>query len=341
MRKKIEQKQKSKSNFLIFFLATLASSVLLCIYLNYQHLPSLWNILSYPPSLHSQALENLIPQSLKSILNTKNVAASGKIIAVGDLHGDYKNSLRTLMMAGIADSKGNWVAGTSTFVQTGDIVDRGDDTILLYEMMIRLRKQAKEAGGLVVPLLGNHEVMNMQHDFRYVTEGDVATFGGWEKRNYEWSKDGWIGKYLRELGVAALVNDTCFFHGGASVKWAKDTVDGINEASKKALDTLPPDQLRKVGLFGPTGPLWYRGYAQDDEAVVCPLLDEALEYLNATRMVVGHTPQLSGKVLKRCRGRVFVVDVGISRVYGGHSAALEIDGDIVTGLYPGGKRIKF
>ena len=66
-------------------------------------------------------------------------------------------------------------------------------------MMIRLKRQASEAGGLVVPLLGNHEVkwiyrfklkckkvMNLQHDFRYVTKGDVESFGGWEKRNLAW-----------------------------------------------------------------------------------------------------------------------------------------------------------
>ena len=58
-------------------------------------------------------------------------------------------------------------------------------------------------------------------------------------------------------------------------------------------------------------------------------------------MVVGHTPQSSGQVLSRCNGLVYVIDVGISRVYGGHSAALEIVGDRVTGLYPNGKRIVY
>lgn len=82
-------------------------------------------------------------------------------------------------------------------------------------------------------------------------------------------------------------------------------------------------------------------YAQDDEREVCPQLERALLYLNATRMIVGHTPQLSGKILDRCNGKVLVIDVGISRVYGGHSAALEIVGEIVTGLYPGGKRTRY
>ena len=232
------------------------------------------------------------------------IAQPLKIIAIGDLHGDLQNALKVLGMAGIIDSQGNWMAGATTLVQTGDIVDRGDDTIKLYKLFIKLRKQAKENGGKVVPLLGNHEVMNMQEDWRYVTQGDIESFGGIENRRFEWSREGWIGTYLRELGVAALVDGNVFFHGGANVKWARETVEGMNEAAKDALLHLSPDELSQVGLFGGDGPLWYRGFAQDDERVVCPLLDKALSYLNATRMIVGHTPQMSGHILSRCNNKV-------------------------------------
>jgi hypothetical protein len=52
-------------------------------------------------------------------------------------------------------------------------------------------------------------------------------------------------------------------------------------------------------------------------------------------MVVGHTPQLNGKVLSRCSGKLFVIDVGISRAYGGHLAALSINDGVVSALYKG------
>ncbi|KAJ3370713.1 hypothetical protein HDU91_005948, partial [Kappamyces sp. JEL0680] len=200
-------------------------------------------------------------------LPEKHRAAPRTIVAVGDLHGDYENALKTLRMAGIVDASANWAGGDRIFVQTGDIVDRGDDTIKLYEMMIRIRGQAAEQGGKVVPLLGNHEVMNMQgslsgssvEDLRYVTPGDIKSFGGLQARKRAWSKDGWLGSYLRELGVAALVEGNVFFHGGAAVKWARETVEGMNEIAKDALDHLSPAQLWDVGLFGDDGPLWYRG----------------------------------------------------------------------------------
>lgn len=119
--------------------------------------------------------------------------------------------------------------------------------------------------------------------------------------------------------------------------------------------TIP--ELYKTELFGADGPLWYRGYAQDDERVVCKVLDDALKLLKvrlycscphrldrlssdsqAERMVIGHTPQLTGKILSRCSSRVFVIDVGISKVYGGNRAALEIVGGRVEAIYDGGDR---
>lgn len=57
-------------------------------------------------------------------------------------------------------------------------------------------------------------------------------------------------------------------------------------------------------------------------------------------MVVGHTPQVDGRILPRCQGKVYVIDVGISRVYGGNHAALEIlPDDTVRGLYPNQKPV--
>lgn len=185
--------------------------------------------------------------------------------------------------------------------------------------------------------------MNMQNDYRFVTPEDIASFGGLEARKKAWSKTGWIGSYLRELGVAAWVQDvqgelgTVFFHGGANNHWASTSIDGMNQKAKDLLKFQT--NVANPGLFGVDGPLWYRGYALGPEHEICRILDEALNYMNASRMVIGHTPQMDGKILSRCQHKVFVIDVGISRVYGGHSAALEILDRSVTALYPG-KRIK-
>ena len=51
-----------------------------------------------------------------------------RIVAVGDIHGDYGNYIEVLRAAGLVDKKGKWSGGKTHLVQTGDIPDRGPDT---------------------------------------------------------------------------------------------------------------------------------------------------------------------------------------------------------------------
>ncbi|KAI0783648.1 Metallo-dependent phosphatase [Abortiporus biennis] len=99
---------------------------------------------------------------------------SRTIVAVGDLHGDMPNAQTVLEMAGVVDGNGNWAGEVDYFVQTGDIIDRGDDTIKLYLWMDQLRDQAKAQGGVVLSHLGNHEWMNVIGDWR---QSEIKTFG--------------------------------------------------------------------------------------------------------------------------------------------------------------------
>jgi len=116
-----------------------------------------------------------------------------KIIAVGDLHGDLPNALKVLQMAHVVDAHGNWSGEIDFFVQTGDIIDRGDDTIKLYELMELLREQAQHSGGEVLSHLGNHEWMNAIGDWRYVYPSEISTFGSVAARQKELST-GEIGR---------------------------------------------------------------------------------------------------------------------------------------------------
>ncbi|KAJ6576663.1 Metallo-dependent phosphatase-like protein [Mycena vulgaris] len=99
------------------------------------------------------------------------------IVAVGDLHGDMQNAQTVLQFSGVVDEFGNWTGDADFFVQTGDIIDRGDDTIKLFFWMEQLRVQAAKTGGVVLSHLGNHEVMNAIGDWRYVYPSEINTFG--------------------------------------------------------------------------------------------------------------------------------------------------------------------
>jgi serine/threonine protein phosphatase 1 len=75
-----------------------------------------------------------------------------------DLHGQLHTVDRLLAAAGLTDGADRWIAAPATaLVVTGDMVDRGPDSLGLVRRLASLRAQAEPAGGRVVLLEGNHE----------------------------------------------------------------------------------------------------------------------------------------------------------------------------------------
>ena len=105
-----------------------------------------------------------------------DVKAVERVVAIGDVHGAYKEFVAVLRLAGLVDEKERWSGGATNFVQTGDILDRGSDTRPVLELLMRLEGEAKKAGGRVHALLGNHEAMNVIGDLRYVSREEYKAF---------------------------------------------------------------------------------------------------------------------------------------------------------------------
>lgn len=99
-----------------------------------------------------------------------------RIVAVGDLHGDFDAWREVALKAHIIDSRNRWAGGSTTLVQAGDIVDREPDSLKIIRHLMKLQREAARAGGQVIVLVGNHEAMNMTGDLRYVTPGEFAAF---------------------------------------------------------------------------------------------------------------------------------------------------------------------
>lgn len=99
-----------------------------------------------------------------------------RIVAVGDLHGDFQAWTDIARDAGLIDAAGKWSGGTTTLVQLGDITDRGPDSLKIITSLRQLQREAPRTGGKVVVVLGNHEAMNATGDLRYVTPGEFAAF---------------------------------------------------------------------------------------------------------------------------------------------------------------------
>jgi hypothetical protein len=94
--------------------------------------------------------------------------ASPRLVAVGDIHGDYDALVAILEEARVIDSHGRWGGGETVLVQTGDFLDRGPGVREIMDLLMTLEGQAEEQGGQVVVLLGNHEMMNLIGDWRDV-----------------------------------------------------------------------------------------------------------------------------------------------------------------------------
>ncbi|MES2136018.1 MAG: metallophosphoesterase [Pseudomonadota bacterium] len=114
--------------------------------------------------------------ALTMLMATAAHAASPRIVAVGDLHGDYQAWLDIARDAGVLDPSGHWAGGKTTLVQLGDILDRGPDSLKIVRSLQQLQKEAASAGGRVIVVLGNHEAMNLLGDNRYTTPGEYAAF---------------------------------------------------------------------------------------------------------------------------------------------------------------------
>lgn len=243
-----------------------------------------------------------------------------RLVAIGDLHGDLGGTRSALKAAGAIDGNDKWIGGDLAIVQTGDILDRGDDESRIYDLLDKLTTEAKAAGGDIVQLNGNHELMNTALDFRYVTPGGLRDFGGDRKKAFVPGAE-WALRMAR-FNVVAIIDGSVFSHAGVLGEWVTQ-LDEVNRSSRCWLagqaggaDEPPPV------LTSDESPVWTRAYGipgQED----CAALDAVLAKLGARRMVVGHTVQQAG-ITNACGGKLWRIDVGLAAGYGGPIEVLEV-----------------
>ncbi|KAL3914283.1 MAG: hypothetical protein SGPRY_007677 [Prymnesium sp.] len=265
---------------------------------------------------------------------------ASRLFAIADLHGDLERSQSALSLVGLVNSSFGWSGGSATLVQTGDLVDRGPQSLEVMRFFDDLEQQASAHGGRVVRLIGNHEVMNMQGDLRYVHPAELRKAGGAQM----WSalfepQAGAVASRLVRYPTAVLAGrgacSTLFVHAGLQPQYlfgrgrARERVARLNQLFQDALmlartsERKPsPNARSKLDMIGNAGPVWYRGFAYGDESSVCAQLRSTLDMLGAWRMVVGHTitPDHTHALL-RCSGLLHMIDVGMSSAYYGSLAA--------------------
>ena len=99
-----------------------------------------------------------------------------RLIAIADIHGAYDELRDILRHVELVDKRGKWIGGDAILVQTGDFFDRGARTVDVARYLMKLQGQAEKKGGKVIILLGNHEVLNLVGDLRYVTRDMLEAY---------------------------------------------------------------------------------------------------------------------------------------------------------------------
>ena len=165
--------------------------------------------------------------------------AQTRVVAVADSHGAYPELVTILQRAGLIDGNRQWIAGTTILVQLGDVIDRGKASRECLDLLMDLERQAPNQNGRLIPLLGNHEVMNLMGDLRYVVAEDYRAFATpqSEARREEAYRD-----YKNFLAAHAAHHHTAYSDDEAGrQKWMADHPPGFFERH---------DAFEAQGLYG-------------------------------------------------------------------------------------------
>ncbi len=246
--------------------------------------------------------------------------------AIGDVHGDLTALRGALKLAGAVDDADRWTGGGLAVVITGDYMDRGDDEKEILELLPRLQQEAAAAGGALHVLTGNHELLNAQGEFCCLSaRGKIVLDRPSATRRQRFAPGGDLARALADRPFTLILGRTVFVHGGIlTTQVARDLAALNREAAEWLRGTRPRLPFEVQSL------VWTRFYSlgtPTDE--VCDELASTLAWLDADRMVVGHTVQKTMNAA--CDGLVWRIDIGLSRHYGSHGPeVLIIDGDRVS-----------
>ena len=288
-----------------------------------------------------------------------------RIVAFGDVHGDYQRFVELLRTAGLVDAKNSWTGGDTHLVLTGDFVDRGDHSPQVLDLLMALEPQARKAGGWLHALIGNHEAMNLYGDLHYVTKED---FSAYQARNSQELQDrqmraawdqlknqgkapldesAWRKQFQEEHPLGWVEHALAFQPDGKYGKWLRrgNAIIRINDAlflhggmSQKYADLSIREinsrvreelsdftKLSKGIVTDEEGPLWYRGLAQAPE-------DDPEMLALLPRVLEKYQVQhvVIGHtpqvaVMPRFGGKVIAIDVGLSKPFDGPPAFLLIE----------------
>jgi hypothetical protein len=244
------------------------------------------------------------------------VGARTPIFVIADTHGEFEIAVELLQRHGVIDQALRWSFGKGHLAILGDVFDRGAHQTELLWLFYKLEAEAARAGGAVHLALGNHEVIVLKSDERYLHPKyrQVATALGASRYADLFDERSVLGRWLRSKAAVFRLGDYLCLHGGISreVVDRKLTLAELNSGVRAALQVESTDSAPRAHMelvLGKAGPLWYRGYFRDAAleggfTLAEPAdIDAILKTYKARRILVGHTivptitPLFGGRVI--------------------------------------------
>ncbi len=251
--------------------------------------------------------------------------APEKILVTSDIEGNFDAFYSMLIGNKVMDEAYNWTFGQGHLVIAGDMVDRGNNAWPCLWLLYKLEQEAEKAGGAVHYILGNHDVMNMHANVRYVRKrylelAKILSGKSDEKEAYLFllSNTNELAKWIATKNTVEKIGENLYVHGGISA----DVVDAdlsietmntlVRKNIRKNLTHEPGEDEQANLLFSRQGPLWYRGlaidYKEHYKKIDVESLDQILAFYKAERMIIGHTI-VDTEITSDFGGKVIRVDI--------------------------------
>lgn len=229
-----------------------------------------------------------------------------RVLVVADIEGNFNALCSILMKSRVIENNLQWIFDDSHLVILGDCFDRGEYVIECLQLIYSLEEQACLNGGRVHFILGNHEILNLNGDFRYNHPKYTSSM---KSSDVLYDDNPGLLQWLCTKNIAEKIGEILFVHAGISAGLLKLnlSVSEINSIARpyytKANVSFSDPVLNTI-FNSKHSPFWYRGYYQD--TVNEELIDATLKHFSVKTIVTGHT--VMDKVTSFFNGKIINVD---------------------------------
>ena len=277
----------------------------------------------------------------KELQNEKSeFPGAKKLLVLSDIEGNF-DALRKLLQANkVIDENFNWTFGDGQLVLVGDFFDRGQQVTEVLWLIYSLEDKAKAAGGYIHFVLGNHEIMNLSGDLRYLQQKYFENASLLNQKYVSlYDENSELGRWLRTKNIVEKIGDIMFMHGGISgnINRMNISIPDINKLARPyyADSTYKYTDRRTDTIYSDRGPFWYRGYYLNRNPGTPLQIDSTLSQFGINHIITGHTI-VSDTISVWYNGKLLNTDVHHAA---GKSEALLIEDDKFYRVNAEGKKV--